>query len=324
MVVNFKATNANTSASTLNVNGLGVIAIKKNSSAALTANDILAGQLVTVAYDGTNFQMQSQSGNATASGGVNAGLINQLAYYAAAGNVVSGLATAASGVLVTSAGSVPSISSTLPTGLAMNTPLSITLTNGTGLPISTGVSGLGTGVATFLGTPSSANLAAAITDETGSGALVFANTPTLVTPVLGVATATSVNKVTLTAPATSATLTILDGKTLTIDNTMTTTSTDGATVNFGAGGTVLYTGGAGGFTWVAASGATQSAAVNTGYITTNAGQCVVTAPAVAAVGSIVGAQSTTSGGFSMVANTGQTIKYLGTTTSSGGSLTSIR
>ena len=60
------------------------------------------------------------------------------------------------------------------------------------MPVSTGVSGLGAGVATFLGTPSSANLAAAVTDETGTGALVFANTPTLVTPVLGVATATTV------------------------------------------------------------------------------------------------------------------------------------
>lgn len=45
--------------------------------------------------------------------------------------------------------------------------------------------GLGTGVPTFLTTPSSANLAAAITDETGSGALVFATSPTLVTPALG-------------------------------------------------------------------------------------------------------------------------------------------
>jgi hypothetical protein len=59
------------------------------------------------------------------------------------------------------------------------------LTNATGLPISTGVSGLGTGVATFLATPSSANLATAVTDETGSGALVFATSPTLVTPALG-------------------------------------------------------------------------------------------------------------------------------------------
>jgi hypothetical protein len=47
-------------------------------------------------------------------------------------------------------------------------------------------------VATFLATPSSANLKAAVTDETGSGgALVFATSPTLVTPIIGAATATS-------------------------------------------------------------------------------------------------------------------------------------
>ena len=68
---------------------------------------------------------------------------------------------------------------------ALGTPSSATLTNATGLPISTGVSGLGTGVATFLATPSSSNLASAVTDETGTGALVFANSPTLVTPALG-------------------------------------------------------------------------------------------------------------------------------------------
>lgn len=77
----------------------------------------------------------------SASGIVNSGLINQLAYYAASGNAVSGLATSASGVLVTSAGSVPSISTTLPNGLAMGTPLSLTLTNATGLPLTTGVTG---------------------------------------------------------------------------------------------------------------------------------------------------------------------------------------
>jgi hypothetical protein len=75
---------------------------------------------------------------------------------------------------------------------ALGTPSSGTLTNATGLPIATGVSGLGANVATFLATPSSANLAASVTDETGTGALVFANTPTLVTPNIGVATATSV------------------------------------------------------------------------------------------------------------------------------------
>ncbi len=54
--------------------------------------------------------------------------------------------------------------------------------------------------------------------------------PTLTTPVLGVATATSINKVAITAPASSATLTIADGKTLTTNNTLTLAGTDGKTL----------------------------------------------------------------------------------------------
>lgn len=78
------------------------------------------------------------------------------------------------------------------------------------------------------------------TTSTGSGSVVLSNSPSLVTPTLGVATATSINKVTITAPATGSTLTIADGKTLTASNTLTLTGTDGSSIAFGNGGTVAY------------------------------------------------------------------------------------
>jgi hypothetical protein len=81
----------------------------------------------------------------------------------------------------------------------LGTPSSGTLTNATGLPVATGISGLGSGVATFLATPSSANLAAAVTGETGTGALVFATSPTLVTPALGTPASGVVTNLTGTA-----------------------------------------------------------------------------------------------------------------------------
>ena len=65
---------------------------------------------------------------------------------------------------------------------------------------------------------------------TGTGDFVKETSPTLVTPTLGVATATSINKVTITAPATSATLTIANGKTLTVNNTVTLAGTDATVI----------------------------------------------------------------------------------------------
>lgn len=84
------------------------------------------------------------------------------------------------------------------------------------------------------GATTSAEFAEVISDETGSGALVFANTPTLVTPVLGVASATSINKVAITSPTTSATLTLSDNSTLATSGghslTFTTTGTTNVTL----------------------------------------------------------------------------------------------
>lgn len=59
-IFSFKAANTNTGNSTLNVSGKGVKTIKKgDGSKNLFAADIVAGQVVVVEYDGTNFQMIS-------------------------------------------------------------------------------------------------------------------------------------------------------------------------------------------------------------------------------------------------------------------------
>jgi hypothetical protein len=67
---------------------------------------------------------------------------------------------------------------TIPNGSALGTPTTLTLTNATGLPVSSGISGLGDNVATFLATPSSANFASMISDEIGTGNVILSELAT--------------------------------------------------------------------------------------------------------------------------------------------------
>jgi hypothetical protein len=149
--------------------------------------------------------------------------------------------------VTTSTGSGNNVLSTSPTLVTpvLGTPTSATLTNATGLPISTGVSGLGTGVATFLATPTSANLATAITNETGSGSLVFGTSPTIATPTLTTPTVTglTLNDSSIvfegaTADAFETTLTVVDP---TADRTITLPNVTGTVVTTGDTGTVTAT-----------------------------------------------------------------------------------
>lgn len=136
MEVRFSANTGNTAGATLNVNSLGALAILKFHDQALATGDIEVGQISTVIYDGTNWQLQSATAATPGTGTVNSGTINQMAWYAATGAAVSGLATANNGMLVTSGSGVPSISSVPPAAVLANIPgrlLNIRyLTSGTG------------------------------------------------------------------------------------------------------------------------------------------------------------------------------------------------
>jgi hypothetical protein len=139
MEVNFKANTANTGAATLNIDSLGAKTIVKRGASTLADNDIKAGQIVTVVYDGTNFQMQSQLGNAPSGSGdmvlADVQVVTGLKTFGTAGGAVSkfALAGSTSGSTVVDASAVASGTITVPaaTDTLVGKATTDTLTNKT-------------------------------------------------------------------------------------------------------------------------------------------------------------------------------------------------
>jgi hypothetical protein len=127
---------------------------------------------------------------------------------------------------------------------SISSSAAITLSKLAGLTISRALVSDGSGVisaATTTSTQIGYLSSATGTTGTTSTNLVFSTSPTLVTPILGAATATTINKVTITTPATGSTLTIADGKTLTVNNTLTFSGTDTNSFTFPSGSSTVMT-----------------------------------------------------------------------------------
>ena len=164
----------------------GITGIVKGSGTAYAA--AVAGTDYAEATTGTNAQLLANNGsggfsNVTVGSGLNlaTGTLTAPSSMTYPGAGIANSTGSAWGTSYTTSGTGTVVAlATSPTLVTpiLGTPQSGTLTSCSGLPISTGVSGLGTSVATFLATPSSANLASALTDKTGSGLAVFNVNPT--------------------------------------------------------------------------------------------------------------------------------------------------
>jgi len=147
--------------------GSQIITIKQGSGATV---DVPSGSKLMVVTDGAGAGAAVLNANPTEAG---SGTVTSVG----GTGTVQGLTLSGT---VTSSGNLTLGGSLSDVDLTSQVTGTLPVANG-----GTGITSFGAGVATFLGAPSSANLITAVTDETGTGALVFATSPTFVTPVLG-------------------------------------------------------------------------------------------------------------------------------------------
>ncbi len=115
---------------------------------------------------------------------------------------------------------------------------------------------------------------------------------------------------------------VLIGTTASDPSGATLSAGTGISINSASGAITISSTGVGSIVWNDVSGTTQAAAINQGYIISNASQTTVTLPATAAEGSVFGIAGKGAGGWILQMNTGQTCHFGNAATSSAGSLTS--
>lgn len=282
--------------------------------------------------------------------------------YSSTTNVVGQITPAASSVLISSALDVPSWSQTLPSAVQGNITTVGTISSGTwqggviggtygGTGVNNGASTITiggsvtfSGAFTFTGTLSNTT---SVTFPT-SGTLVntavttlssLASIGTITTGVwhgsviaptyggTGVADPTAHGIMIAEGSSAMTPLVLTDGqlpigKTGSDPTAATLTAGTNISITNGGGTITIAATGVGGFTWNDLAGTSQAAAVNNGYIISNASQTTVTLPSTAVVGSVIAVQGKGAAGWILAANSGQTIKFGSATTTTAGSLTS--
>jgi len=227
-----------------------------------------------MSYNGSGTFQINTSGQPVVTGTV----ISSSAFNALTADLATGLSTAITkdGQTATTV-RIPfaqGINSSLVTDATSTTTGSIITAGGVGIVKALWVGGLANFASTI--TYGGVTLTAAVT---GTGKMVLDNTPTLITPVLGVATATSINKVAFTAPATAATLTIADGATLATSGaySLTLTATAATNVTFPTTGTLATLAGSEAFTNKTLTNPTVTNYVETLYAIGNSSTAVTIA-----------------------------------------------